>query len=76
MKFAVGPAIALFALAICPAFAETPAFDPRTWHGQHVGKATEVLTIGSAHLGQMPDGIKITPDMLDPLIARLEAGTA
>lgn len=73
MKFAVGTAIALFALAVCPAFSQTPAFDPRTWHGQHVGRATEVLTIGSPHLGQMPDGIRITSDMLDPLIARLAA---
>ena len=55
------------------AAAQTPAFDPRSWRDQHIGKPTEVLTIGSAHLGQMPDGVKITRDMLDPLLAKLAA---
>ena len=63
---------AMFAVAVAiPAFAQTPAFDPRSWRGQHVGKPTEVLTIGSTHLGQMPAGVTITHDMLTPLIDKL-----
>ena len=63
---------AMFAVAVAlPAFAQTPAFDPRSWRGQHVGKPTEVLTIGSTHLGQMK--VKVTPAMLDSLIAKLAA---
>ena len=65
---------AFFALAVTlPALSQTPAFDPRSWHGQHIGKPTEVLTIGSTHLGQMPAGVTITPDMLTPLIDKLAA---
>ena len=51
--------------------AQTPAFDPRSWKGQHAGPPTQVLTLGSAHLGQM--GGPVTPQMLAPLLDKLAA---
>lgn len=51
------------------AYARTPAFDPRSWKGQHIGPPTQVLTIGSTHLGQVK--VKVTAELLDPLIAKL-----
>ena len=63
---------ALIAILISGASqAETPAFDPRSWKGQHLDSPTEVLTIGSTHLGQL--NVTVTPDMLDPLLDRLIA---
>lgn len=65
----------LFALAslttAVPAVAETPAFDPRSWKGQHIGLPTQVLTLGSAHLAQLPK--PVTPAMLAPLLDKLAA---
>lgn len=54
-----------------PAFGQTPALDPRSWRGQHVGKPTEVLTIGSPHLAQLPK--PVTAEMIAPLIDKLAA---
>ncbi len=51
--------------------AETPAFDPRSWKGQHIGPPTQVLTIGSTHLGQIKT--VVTPEMLVPLLDKLAA---
>jgi hypothetical protein len=51
--------------------AETPAFGPRSWKSQHIGPPTEVLTIGSAHLGQLKT--VVTPEMLAPLLDKLAA---
>ena len=48
-----------------------PAFDPRSWKGQYIGPPTQVLTIGSTHLGQLK--IMVTPEMLSPLIDKLAA---
>jgi hypothetical protein len=53
------------------AVAQTPAFDPRSWRGQHVGKATEVLTIGSMHLSELSK--PITPEMTSRLLDKLAA---
>jgi hypothetical protein len=58
-------------IAAVPAFAQTPALDPRTWRGRQVGAPTEVLTLGSAHLGQMEP--LVTPEMLVPLLDKLAA---
>ncbi len=58
-------------LVALPCFAQTPAFDPREWKGKHVGPPTQVLTLGSAHLGQMEKQVK--PEMLKPLIDKLAA---
>jgi hypothetical protein len=65
-------AIAL-SLVIAPVAAsgKTPAFDPRSWRGQHAGPATQVLTLGSTHLGQIKT--KVTPEMLTPLLDKLAA---
>ena len=71
MKLLAIAAFVTGVLVALPAFGETPAFDPRSWRGQHVGEATQVLTIGSAHLAQFET--KITSTMLDPLIAKLAA---
>jgi len=51
--------------------AEAPAFDPRDWRGQHVGAPTQILTIGSAHLGQMAN--PPSDALLAPLLERLAA---
>jgi hypothetical protein len=59
------------ALTAFPAFAQTPAFDPREWKGRHAGPPTQVLTLGSAHLGQMKT--TVTPEMLAPLMDKLAA---
>ncbi len=51
--------------------AQTPAFDPREWKGAQVGPPTEVLTLGSAHLSQMP--VAPTPLMMSALLDKLAA---
>ncbi len=53
------------------AFAQTPAFDPRSWKGVQEGPPTQVLTIGSEHLGQME--MPVTAEMLAPLLDKLAA---
>ena len=53
------------------ALAETPAFDPRSWRGTQEGKATQVLTLGSAHLAQLKTPPK--PELLNPLLDKLAA---
>ena len=62
-----------FTALVCalPAIAETPAFDPRSWQGAHIGPPTQVLTIGSTHLGQIK--VAVTPEMLTPLLDKLAA---
>lgn len=65
--------IAIFtALAFsASAIAQTPAFDPRSWKGEHAGPPTQVLTLGSAHLTQL----KTPPEAqsLEPLLDKLAA---
>ncbi len=58
-------------IAAFPAFAQTPALDPRTWRGQQAGAPTEVATLGSTHLGQMET--QVTSEMLEPLLSKLAA---
>ena len=58
-------------LSVIPAFSQTVAFDPRDWKGKHAGAPTQVLTLGSEHLGQMEK--PPTPEMLAPLIDKLAA---
>lgn len=53
------------------AVAQTPAFDPRSWKGLQEGPPTQVLTIGSEHLGQMEK--PVTAEMLEPLLDKLAA---
>ncbi len=53
------------------ATAQTPAFDPKSWKGQHAGPPTQVLTLGSAHLAQLEK--PPTPDILVPLLDKLAA---
>lgn len=53
------------------AFAQTPAFDPKSWKGKHAGPPTQVLTLGSAHLSQMEK--PVTTAMLAPLLDKLAA---
>ena len=67
------PILAVFLTVIvtAPSPAQTPAFDPRSWHGEQAGKPTEVLTLGSAHLSQLP--APPTPAMMQPLIEKLAA---
>jgi hypothetical protein len=62
----------LIALVLASAAAaETPAFDPRSWKGQHAGPPSQVLTVGSTHLGQLK--VTVTPAMLTPLLDKLAA---
>ncbi len=65
-------------LAICfsllissAAIAQTPAFDPKSWKGEHAGPPTQVLTLGSAHLAQMKTPPR--PEALQPLLDKLAA---
>lgn len=53
------------------ALAQTPAFDPKSWKGQHAGPPTQVLNLGSAHLNQMEK--PVTTAMLAPLLDKLAA---
>jgi hypothetical protein len=59
------------AITASTAMAQTPAFDPRSWKGAHAGPPTQVLTIGSAHIGQLK--VAVTSDMLVPLLDKLAA---
>lgn len=71
----------LLLVAHAPAFAQrmpdssvqagVPAIDPTQWRSEIAGPPTQVLTIGSAHLSQLPPGA--THAMLEPLIGRLIA---
>lgn len=67
MRSIIGIVIAL--VTVSSAAAQTPAFDPRSWKGQHDGPPTQVLTIGSTHLGQIKTAV--TPEMLVPLLGKL-----
>ncbi|MFM7403929.1 MAG: DUF5694 domain-containing protein [Erythrobacter sp.] len=58
-------------MASATAPAGTPAFDPRSLRGTQEGPITEVLTIGSAHLGQLET--KPTAQQLDSMLDKLEA---
>jgi Family of unknown function (DUF5694) len=69
MRLQLGMFLALAAVGV--AQAETPAFDPRSWKGAHLGSPTQVLTIGSTHIGQLDK--PVTPEMLAPLLDKLEA---
>ena len=64
-------AVLLCFIAGVPALAQTPALDPRSWKGQQAGAATQAVTLGSAHLGQMET--LVTPEMLVPLLDKLAA---
>lgn len=64
--------VALLGLFVAvPATAQTPAIDLASWKGQQAGAATEVLTLGSSHLGQM--STVVTAEMLAPLLDKLAA---
>jgi hypothetical protein len=58
------------AYAVTHSLAGTPAFDPKSLRGTQVGPLTEVLTLGSAHLGQMTK--KPSAAELDNLLDKLE----
>ncbi len=62
-------AAAVLALTALPVIAQPPAFDPRSWRGQHIGQPTQVLTIGSAHLSELK--VPLTAAMFTPLLDRL-----
>jgi hypothetical protein len=53
------------------ALAETPAFDPRDWRGTQGGPPTQMLTIGNAHLVELPT--PMTAELLAPVLDRLAA---
>lgn len=64
--------VALLALLVpAQAPAKDKAFDPRDWHGKQGGRATQVLTIGTAHLAQLSK--PVTAEMLAPVLDRLAA---
>ncbi|MFM9978705.1 MAG: DUF5694 domain-containing protein [Sphingomonadaceae bacterium] len=63
-------ALVAFALS-ANAAAETPAFDPRDWRGTQGGPPTQMLTIGNAHLVELPT--PVTAEMLAPVLDRLAA---
>ena len=59
----------LLLASLLPAAAQTPATNPGAWKNQLRGPATQVLTLGSPHLSQLP--VKVTADMLAPLLDKL-----
>ena len=54
-----------------PVTAATPAFDPRAWKGSQAGPLTQVLTIGSPHLRELPANFQRS--MLSALLDKLAA---
>jgi hypothetical protein len=62
-------AAAVTLAAVSPGAAQDRAFDPREYHGRHVGEATQILVIGSPHLSGAPD--TFDPTVLEPLLQRL-----
>ena len=59
----------LLTASLLPAAAQTPATNPGAWKHRLTGPATEVLTLGSPHLGQLP--VEVTAEMLVPLLDKL-----
>ena len=57
MKHLILAAAAMLA-AVAPAAAQNRAFDPREYHGRHVGQPTQILVIGTP--------LVATPPMADP----------
>jgi len=64
-------AAALALIAAAPATAQQHAFDPRAYQHLHVGRPTQILVIGTAHLSGTPDSFD--PAVLEPLLQRLQA---
>jgi len=54
-----------------PTTAQTPAFDPREWKGAQAGPPTQVLTLGSPHLSQLPKPLSAA--MMSALLDKLAA---
>jgi hypothetical protein len=52
------------------AAAQNRPFDPREYHGRHVGEATQILVIATPHLSGAPE--TFDPAALEPLLQRLE----
>ena len=65
------PLALLAVITAFPSSAQTPAFDPRNWKGTGSGQPTQVLTLGSAHLSQLPENFRA--DMLPLLLEKLAA---
>lgn len=75
MRIARAMAAVVLAAATVTALggAAAPArrFDPRELRGKQAGALTQVLVLGTAHLGDMPANYK--PEYLGPLLGKLEA---
>lgn len=71
MRLVLLAAAAACAVCTLQASAQTPAFDPREWKGVQAGPSTEVLTLGSAHLGQMKTMVNAA--MMAALLDKLAA---
>lgn len=69
--FLFAAALVLLSAPLAPAQAQPRAFDPRTYHGRHVGEATQVLVLASPHLSGTPENWD--PAALAPLLERLRA---
>jgi hypothetical protein len=64
-------AAALALVLATPAAAQNRPFDPREYHGRHVGEATRILVIATPHLSGTPE--TFDPAVLEPLLQRLAA---
>jgi hypothetical protein len=60
-------------LAAGAVHAQTPAFDPRKWKGAQAGPPTQVLTIGSTHLSQLPKTVTVNDALMAALLDKLAA---
>ncbi len=59
----------LLLVMLLPAGAQTPATSPGAWKNRIAGPSTQVLTLGSPHLAQLP--VAVTAEMLAPLLDKL-----
>lgn len=64
-------AAAVTLAAIAPATAQNRPFDPREYHGRHIGEPTQILVIGTPHLSNTQEDFD--PAVLEPVLQRLEA---
>jgi hypothetical protein len=60
-------------LGVAASQAQTPAFDPRAWKGALAGPPTQVLTLGSTHLSQLPKTVTVNGALMVALLDKLAA---
>jgi Family of unknown function (DUF5694) len=72
LRYAASSLAVWLAIMGTPSAAQTPAVDPTRFKAHIAGSPSDVLVLGTLHLGQVA-GEPIKPDYLEPLLARLAA---